>query len=143
MLHIFFFTQSIITCSAAHALENLSFGNNKLLCRTYHTTAAILLYSYLLYAAFLPFNQSHVHTQTHTQFVNFLQPRARSLHSFFVMTHSGSPFSSLCLLFTMHDAPHFPSTRLTRMQRGALRFFTLLHTHLLLFFRFIFSCALF
>lgn len=46
---------------AAHAQENLSFGNNKLLCRTYHTAAVIFLYSYLLYAALLrlPFLINH------------------------------------------------------------------------------------
>lgn len=77
---------------------------------------------------------NHAHTHSYTQFVNFLQPRARSLHSFFVMTQGLSFFFFLFLRSAYSSrctAPHFPSTRLTRMQ-GVLHF-TLLHTHLLLF----------
>lgn len=117
----------------------LSFGNNKLVCRKYHTAA--IFYSYLLYAALLqlPFNQSCTHTLIHA--ICKFPSTTRALTALLLCYDTGallfflrSAYSSRC------TAPHFPSTRLTRMQ-GVLHF-TLLHTHLLLFFRFIFSCAL-
>lgn len=82
-------------------------GNNELLMsHVSHCSNFLFLFFFytqpfifFFFTNYCLFNQLH----SYTQFVNFLQPRARSLHSFFVMTHHPvglSLFSSICLLFT-------------------------------------------